>query len=209
MTRAQLRTAVRSNLNDSGVTFFDDDNINQSLQDGYNEIAVKCRCIQKSVLVNQVANSPYYDFLTLGVTDYLGAFAIFNQETQFWLRDDVTLRDYDRIRRDWEMWVGQPQFWAPHSLKYVAIAPSLAAVSGQQFTLWYWATAPIFTADSDVPLIATDTQNLLEFYATADLLEDAAEPIKASIYWADYEIDREEYKTRCVDIARADLLLRV
>lgn len=209
MTRAQIRALVRSNLSDAGITFYDDDAINQSLQDGYNEVAAKCRCIQKSATVNQVAKSPYYDFITLGTADYLGTIAIFNLITKFWLRDDVSLRDFDRIRRDWEMWSGQPQFWAPHSLQYVAVSPNLAATAGEQFTLWYWATAPTFTTDSDVPLIATDMQNLLEYYATADLLEDASEITKASIYWADFEEDKLQYKERCVNLAKADLLLRV
>lgn len=209
MTRIQIRALVRANLSDAGVTFFDDAAINDSLQDGYNEVAAKCRCIQKSAVVNQVANSPYYDFITLGISDYLGTIAIFNPSTNFWLRDDISLRDFDRLRRDWEKWSGQPQFWAPHSLKYIAVAPNLAATNGEQFTLWYWATAPVMTSDSDVPLIATDMQNILEEYATADLLEDASEVTKASVYWSDYEKDKQDYKARCAELARADLLLRV
>ena len=211
MTRLQLATNVRSNLNDAGITFYDTDTINQSLQDAYNEVAAKCRCITKSAVVQQIAYTPYYDFLGGGVTDYLGTIAIFNQDTQFWLRDDVSIRDFDRIRRDWEQWTGEPQFWAPHSQQYVAICPVLAAVivNVNQFTLWYWAQAPSFAGDSSVPLVATDMQPLLEWYATGDLLEDAQEVSKADTFWEKWEVDKEKYKMRCINLAKAQLLLRV
>jgi hypothetical protein len=209
MNRAQLRADVRSNLYDSGITFYDDDSINQSLQDAYDKIASECYCIIKSVAVNQVPNQPYYDFKTLGVSDYLGTIAIFNLSTNFWLRDDVSLRDFDRLRRDWEKWEGQPQFWTPHSLKYVAVAPNLSAVTTEQFTLWYWAIAPTFVLDTDVPLVAADMQTLLEYYATADKLEDAEESTKASIWWKAYADDAPQYKQRCLNLAKTDLLLRV
>lgn len=211
MTRLQLATNVRSNLADAGVTFYDADSINQSLQDGYNEVAAKCRCITKSAIVQQLANQPYYDFLGGGVTDYLGTIAIFNQDTQFWLRDDVSIRDFDRIRRDWEQWAGEPQFWAPHSKQYIAICPVLATVTEyiNQFTLWYWAQAPSFTEDSSVPLIATDMQSMLEWYATGDLLEDAQEVTKAQDWWQRWEGDKVKYRERCINLAKAQLLLRV
>jgi hypothetical protein len=52
-------------------------------------------------------------------------------------------------------------------------------------------------------------QNLFEYFATADLLESAEEPTKAQIWWAKYFENRESYKERCRDNARADLLQRI
>lgn len=209
MTRAQVRTTVRSNLSDAGITFYDDAALNDAIQEAYWEIASRARCIIKTATVAQVANQPYYDFAALGVTDFLGVTAIFNTETQFWLRDDISLRDFDRLRRDWERWSGSPQFWAPHSLKYQVLAPNLAAVTTQTLSLRYWAIAPTLTLDADTFLIAADMQNLLEFYATADKLEDAEEISKAAPYWEDYEIGLEQYTERCNKLAKADLLQRV
>lgn len=208
MNRGQIRNRVSKNLSDIGV-FFDVNAINDKLQDGYNEVASRARCIIKSANVNQVANSPYYDFVSLGVTDYLATIGIFNVTTQFWLRDDLSLRDFDRLRRNWELWTGSPQFWASHSLQYVAVAPNEAVVTTQTFVLWYWANAPTFTMDTDTPLIATDKQNLLENYATGQLLSDGKEYTKSTTYTSQYEEDLQEYKKRCVKLAAADLLQRV
>lgn len=208
MNRGQIRSRVSKNLSDIGV-FFDANAINDKLQDGYNEVSSRARCIIKSANVNQVSNNPYYDFVSLGVTDYLATIGIFNVATQFWLRDDLSLRDFDRLRRNWELWVGSPQFWAAHSLQYVAVAPNEAIVVSQVFVLWYWANAPTFTSDTDTPLIATDKQNLLENYATGQLLSDGKEFTKSSVYLNQYEEDLVEYKKRCVNLAMADLLQRV
>ncbi len=209
MNRGSIRTNVRSNLYDNGITFYSDQAINDAIQDAYNEVAAKCRCIVKSTTVNQVASQPYYDFQALGTADYLGTVAIFNLETNFWLRDDISLRDFDRLRRDWETWSGQPQFWAPHSQRLIAISPNLSQTAGEQFTLWYWAIAPTIILDTDVLLVATDQQPLLEYYATGDLLQNAEEVTKAQGYLTQYQKQKELYKNRCVDLARADILLRV
>jgi hypothetical protein len=209
MTLSQIRGKVQSNLNDAGISYYSEQAINDSIQDAYNEVAAKCRCIINSITINQIANQPYYDFTALGVSDYLGTIAIFNQETQYWLRDDISLRDFDRLRRDWEQWAGQPQFWASHSQRLIAIAPNLAVIAEQQFTLWYWGIAPQLSTDSSVPLVATDMQTMLEFYATGDLIQNAEEVSKAQSWFQMYEKNKESYKQRCVDLARADILLRV
>jgi len=208
-TLAQIRANVEANLNDNQV-FFEQTSVNASIQDAYNEVAAKCRCIIKSTNLAQQANKPYYAPLALGVTDYMGVIGIYNNDTSFWLRDDISLRDFDRIRRDWEIWAGEPQFWAPHSLAYFAVTPNLSQVTGANtFTLWYWGTAPSLSTDASVPLIAADMQSLLEDYATADQLEAAEEVSKAQPYWQRYMMRREQYKERCIKSAKYDLLMRL
>lgn len=206
--RGQLASIVRANLADSAITYYSDADINDQLQDCYNEIASKSYNIVKTAMLNWQSDLVYYDFISLGVTDYLGAIAIFNIATNQWLRDDVSLRDFDRLRRDWELWNGMPQLWAPHSLKYIAIAPHLLAATGQ-FKLVYWAKAPTFNLNTDVPLVATDVQTMFWNYATADLLESAEEFNKATVFWQAYYQDREEYKMRCKRLCNAELLLRL
>ena len=97
-TRGQIKNTVRVNLDDLGVTFFSEDDLNDSLQDAYDDIVCLSRCIVKRVEINWIENLSYYDFAgELGITDYLATVAIFNQVTNRWLRDDLTVRDFDRI----------------------------------------------------------------------------------------------------------------
>lgn len=209
MDREDIRNVIRTNLADVGITYYSDDEINASIQDAYNEVCAKSQCLVKSSTKSWVSGKNYYDpVVDLSITDYLGCVAVFNNNTNWWLRDDISLRDLDRLRRDWEVWSGNPQFWAPHSFQRFAVAPKLTSAVGT-FNLIYWASAPVMTSDSDIPVIATDMHDLFEYYCTADLLETAEEAVKANIFWALYEDHLAEYKKRCHDLARANLLLRV
>jgi hypothetical protein len=211
MNRGQIKTNVRIDLNDNGVqpTYFGDQELNDSLQDAYNEVVCKTRCNVKQVTLNWPGDTIYFDFINdFDVTDYLGTVAILNNNTQLFLRDDTSLRDFDRIRRDWELWEGNAQFWAPHSLQYIAVTPGLAVGNGT-FLLYYWAQAPTLTTDSDVPIIASDMQILLELYSTIDMLETAEEPSKGQQFNLMYYKKIAAYAERCKRLAAADVLMRI
>ena len=208
-TRGQIKTSIRTNLNDVGVTFYSETDLNDSFQDAYDDIICLSQCIVKSVTLNWISNLSYYDMVNdCGVTDYLGTVAIFNNTTNLWLRDDLNLRDLDRLRRDWECWSGTPQFWVTSDSNHIAIAPKLSVATGN-FKLVYWATAPVLTDDSNGLLTAADVQNLFEFYITADMLEQAQEFSKAAEFWEKYYSSLEEYSQRVKNNSKSDLLLRI
>ena len=206
-TRAQIRQIIRTNLEDNGIVFYTDQEINDSIQDCYNEICAKTRCLIKKTTLNWQTELNYYDFLAQGVSDYMGTVSIFNNASNLWLRDDVNIRDLHRIRRDWELWRGQPQFWTPHSLQFTVVCPCLQLGIGT-FDLWYYAIAPTLNSDTDVPVIASDMHSLFEQYCTGDLLETAEEASKAQRWKNQYTENLIDYKARCHNLAKAQLLLR-
>ena len=232
-TRAQLKITVRTNLDDLGVSFYSEDDLNDSLQDAYDDIVCMSQCITKTVNLNWLSQLTYINFVSdYGLTDYLATVAIFNYSTNRWLRDDLTLRDLDRLRRDWELWIGTPQFWCSSDPLHIAIAPkymNVAAVEGAfnplafsnaffigatfgtlgSFKLIYWAQAPALVSDLSTFLTASDVQNMFEFYCTADMLEGAEEYSKASEYWEKYYNSLIEYSSRVKRNNKHDLLLRV
>lgn len=209
-TLQQMRLNVRANLADANITYYQDGEINTALQNAYNYTVAKALAYVKPVTLNWPANTIYYDFTQspFNLTDYIGVHAILNNNTQWYLRDDVSRRDLDRIRRDWELWTGNAQFWCPHSLRFVIIVPyNTTAVGTMQ--LWYYAQAPTFRGDSDSPIIAPDFHKHLEERATADMLEGAEEVSKAQYWWDQFWPSFEEFKARCENQAKNDLLLRV
>lgn len=208
MNRQQIAANIRDNLADRGVKSVTANSINESIQDGYNEVVGKSLCLVKSVVLSWQSQITYPNFQAMGVTDYLGTIAIFNYNTNLWLEDNLTFRDLDRIRPNWETWEGNPRFWLPHSLTRITIAPRLSNAYGT-FKLVYWANAPTLAGDLDVPLIASDMQSLLEDYATADQLETLEEPKKASFSWGSYKAKLELYKQRVMNLASIDLLQRL
>lgn len=203
-TFTQIKTNIRSNLNDAGVTFFTAQDLIDSTQDAYDSCVALSWCLVKTVTLNWQNDLSYYDFVSLGVSDYLATVAIFDNVSNRWLCDDENTKTLDLLRNDWELWHGQPQGWLPINFQYIAIYPKQAIATGT-FVLYYVALPPIIV-DGDVPLIANDKQVLIELDATADLLEQAEEFTKASTYWQEYFMNFEEYIERTRNLAKADLL---
>lgn len=209
-TRGQLKLTIRTNLDDAGVTFYSETDLDDSFQDCYEDITCLSQCIVKSVTLSWVADLSYLNFVSdYGLIDYLAATAIFNYNTNRWLRDDLNLRDFDKLRTDWELWSGTPQFWATCDPLHIAIAPKYSTDVSGTFKLVYWALAPVLSSDSDTLLVSSDVQSLFEFYVTADLLEQAQEYSKASEFWQKYYTSLEEYSNRVKRINKSDLLLRI
>lgn len=231
-TRGQIKADIQDNLSDLSLNFYSDDDLNQSIQDAYDDVGILTQCIQSKVTLNWLSNLSYYNFQSLGVTDYLGTIAIFNNVTNLWLRDDLNLKDFDRIRRDWEIWIGTPQFWAPSDPNNIAIAAKYLAGGNNNgafdpqsfsnafyidstygtlgsFILYYFTLAPVLVSDTDTFLIASDMQTLITNYCTADLLEQAQEYSKAGTYWTKYFSDIEDYADRVKRNNKSDLLLRI
>jgi hypothetical protein len=228
-TRGQIKTDIADNLTDLSINFYSDDDLNQSIQDAYDDIAILTQCVQKNVTLNWQGNLSYYNFKNL-VSDYLGTIAIFNNVTNLWLFDHLSLRDFDRLRRDWEKWNGAPQFWAPSDPQRIAIAPKYAAVAPNgafdplsfsaafyigtvvnlgSFVLYYYAIAPTLTSDTDVFLIDDDKDQMVTQYVTGDLLEQAQEFQKAAEWMSQYYDNIQDYAVRVKARCKSDLLLRI
>lgn len=208
MTRAIVKERVLKNLNDAGAVYFTADDLNDSIQDAYDDIAALSQCLVASVTLSWLANETYYYFESLGATDFLSVLAIYNHNTKRFLDDSISLTQFDRIRDDWEIWNGQPEYWAPHTFASAAIVPRLAAATGQ-YTLYYSKQAPVMTLDTDSFVFTKLAEDLVEHYVTADMLEQAEEFVKASTYWKDYFEGVLTYKAQCKNIAKADLILHV
>lgn len=231
-TRGQVKAEVQTNLKELNLNFYSDEDLNNSIQDAYDDLGILTQCIQRNITLPWISNLSYYNYKEI-LPDYLGVIAIFNNVTNQWLRDDLSLKDFDRIRRDWELWIGTPLFWAPSDPQRIAICPKYfsSAVKYGAFTslgfsdaffldnsafnslgsyiLYYWAVPPKLLSDNDTFLIASDKTTALTRYVTADLLEQAQEFNKAQSFWAPYQEDVAEYADRVKRNCKSDLLLRV
>jgi hypothetical protein len=211
MTRAQLKTVLKTNLAEASISngYYDDNELNEVIQDVYSYIVATSLCYVKRQNGLSWQNSTnYYDFVTLGVTDYIATIGIFNNVSNMWLRDDLPLKGLDNIRIDWELWVGNPQYWFPHSLQYNVVAPRFDTATGT-YDLLYYAKAPTLTSNSDTFVIAEDKQDLLEYRCTAQLLETANEESKAGVWNSLFDDEMESYIERTRSLAKSDLMNRV
>jgi|SRR5215510_1709918 len=207
MIFSDIKSNTRKNLDDLSITFYNSDDINDSIADAYNDIVTRTQCIIKKVSnLTWIANLSYIDFLNdYGITDFMAVTAIFNHNTNLFLDDNLSLKQFNLIREDWEINTGEPTNWAPHSFRRIAIFPKHVTSSGL-FDLYYWALAPAVD-DASSPLVAPDKHMMFEQYGTADLLEQAEEFSKAMMFWEEYFSNIEQYMERVKTLAKSDLIL--
>src|SRR5439155_8110884 len=136
-----IKARVRKDLNDKGITYFSDTDLNESFEDAYSDIVALTNCIIKKTQVN-FTTDVYYDFRVLGVSDFMAVTAIFNNNTNRWLFDDKTLRDYDLIRDNHETWNGTPWWWATVNHQWTCIEPHYSEVPLLPMDLYYYSTVP-------------------------------------------------------------------
>ena len=177
MTRKQIREIVLQNLDETGVSFYSEDDINQSIQDGYNIFAAFTGAILKTATIAKIG-SPYLK-VTDTIPDFMYLVGLWNYETKSWL--EPTTRKYlDNLRWDWELWNGEPFFVCPLDFYRLAMVPALEVPTGNLLMV-YRAKANTLS-DNITPVIPKEVESILVQYATADSLEQSREFNKAKIY---------------------------
>ena len=165
--------------------YYTDDDLQASIDDGYQEICAYTGLLLKSTILNFTANKTYYDMRTL-IPDYLGVVAIFNEAIKRWMLPS-SIRKFDEQRIDWETAAGVPYYFAPVSHRYVAIYKKPIVANYGRMFVFYRATAPDTAGTDDVFLLPGDHQFVLEDYSIADLEEQNQEWGKAAVRVQSYK----------------------
>lgn len=200
MTRDQIAGKVRENLSDLGITYYSVSDINESIQDAYEEVVVYCECIEKETDIEYRNDTTYYDLSAL-VPDYYRPLRIFNTSENFQLRFG-TDREQDSWNTIWEISSRTARDAVILGPRYIGFNGRAAEATGK-FHLNYKAQAPVLSGNS-VILINAAYLLLLENYATADLLEQNQEYIKAQIYWNQYDEMIEIYRSKIMLLSKTD-----
>ena len=177
-TRAQIATNVTSNLEEAQAVFYTADDVKTAIQDAYNTYCALTGCLVKAANIPNISATHWE--IKKWYPDFLYLVGLWNWQTNRWL-DGVPRQLLDGLRWDWELWEGQPFYFSPIGFRRITVVPHLPTTSGTLLML-YKASAPLLS-DSSVPVIPNQIENILEWYATASLLEEAKEFQKAQIYW--------------------------
>lgn len=200
MTRDEISKRIRNNLNDAGITYYSEEDVNDAIQDGYDEVAVYCECIEKNVELPFKNDTTFYDFSEM-IPDYYRVTRIYSGVTSRWL--DVNLeRENLAYASDWLTANGSADSFIIKGPKYIGITNKQPQAVGS-FKVWYKAQADILSNNS-VPKINMKFQILLEHYGTADMLEQNQEFSKSQLYWAQYNKMLEDYRQKIQLLAKTD-----
>lgn len=174
MTRAELRTRLK--LYHENTTYYTDTDFNNSIQDGYDEVAAFSGCILKATTTPFVKDLTYYDMRAL-IPDYIGVISLFNPLTKWWLQPS-SIEKWEQEDDNWECLYGTPDEFTPVSHRYVAITRKPSALAYGDMWVFYIASAPTL-GDSDTLVGIPDEYMPVEDYVITDLYEMQQEWTKA------------------------------
>lgn len=181
MTRVDLQVRLQNHFNNP--TYYDTQALNDSIQDGMDEVAAFTGCIYASATLPFTQNVSYYDMLTL-LPNYVGVYAIFNNTIKRWLIP-TSVKQLDQVRIDWESAYGTPYYFVPINHRYVAIYKKPSNIGYGNMFIYYMASAPLLNDGTVIP-IPEDHITALESYNIRDLWEQQQEFGKASDYMDTY-----------------------
>jgi hypothetical protein len=207
VTRAQLVVKIRENLNDhfTSTTYYNVDDLNDSIQDGYDEVVAVSECYERviDVPVGMLNAQPWVNFRGI-IPDYYRIVAILNRNTREFLCADGD-REEECYKADWQLTsTGRVQNYVINGTEWIALPNWYSDSSYKDLRVFYKALAPKPIDDNHVFKILTEYQKLLENYSTADLLEQNQEFVKAQNYWAVYEPMLEEYRRKILLLSKSD-----
>ena len=158
LTRDDIAARVRSNLHDSCITYYSADDINDSIQDGYDEVVAIARTITNDSAITLTDETSYYNLASL-ISDYIHVVALFNDNTSRWFDyyAHVLLRE---LRSDWELAKGESEGFTVWDGRWISVFPRLTTASGT-FTVIYKASANTLSS-ATVPSIPFQYERILE-----------------------------------------------
>jgi hypothetical protein len=169
---------VRSNLYESGLRRHTLLNLTDGIVDAFNYCNAELTPTVRSILIPKL-DTPYYN-LAEAIPDYMYLYGIFNCTTNRWLEPLPSLL-YKRDRLNFFM-VGEPQFFNVVDLRRVTIWPYPSAPVGAFFIV-YKAFPLLFELAQTPELPHSIGSQYLEYFTTAEMLEQDREFTKALLYW--------------------------
>lgn len=179
----RIDIANKLNLQFGNGTFYDPLSVNDTIQDGCDEICAFTGCVYGSVVLPFTQFTTYYDLLTL-IPNYIGVISIWNAVTKRWLYPS-SLKKFSEVRIDWDTAGGTPYWFAPITHRYVAIFMKPLTVGYGNMIVFYRAAGPTLVDQTPIP-IPDEHLTVLENYGTVDMWEQAQEWGKAEQYLETY-----------------------
>ncbi len=180
-TRLDVAAKLASQFSNS--IYYQEQDVNDSLQDGVSEVCAFSGCIYKTAALPFTAHTTYYDMLTL-LPDYIGVVALWNDTIRRWMFP-TSIKKLNQQRIDWDVAYGTPYYFVPINHRYVAIWLKPSVPNYGRMFVFYRAAAPTLTDQEPIP-IPDEHITALELYSITDLWEQAQEWGKAAESMKDY-----------------------
>lgn len=219
VTIGEVFVQVQTDLYESNLRWFTEDDIYASIQEAYNKIYALLTPTEKTTFIPNIA-SPYVDLATQ-IPDFMFVAGIYNPTTLLWLEG----MSWKLMKSTYQTYlaIGNPQYYNIQDFRRLIIWPYLTVAFGVLFVV-YKCKAPVIYIPNIVPgnpgmydpdhvviLPNSVAMQLLEYFTMADLMEQAREFTKAAIWWSKLIVAppnqrsiMDQAETELKDLARAD-----
>ena len=199
MTTADILGRIKQDLDDPGTTWTDED-LYDSLQDGYEEIAFYTDCIQK--VVELPFTSYTYVNIRTSVPDYYRPMAIWDRNQKAFLEPKYQ-KDVELCDEKWELAGGSPIYFTPCGLDYISFYPHYSATPTLGYYFFYHALAGDITSSASLE-IPQNCRRVAVDYVVNDLLDQTLEFKKAQTFYQKYLEGLERTRKEVERTSRAD-----
>lgn len=178
MNRVELKAIVQANLGDVGVSFYSDEDLNDSIKDAYDEVTSLYGLRIKESVISLAANTSYVNVVSQ-VPDYIGGIVVYDPLLKRCLNDDVMWPSDFRTKLS-----GTPTAWAPVDSEQIVFLGRPA--TERFYELTHFSSAPELIDDSSEISVSRVIVPIMEEYIYGDLLEQFNEFTKAGMRWEKY-----------------------
>lgn len=193
MTFAEIQADVRRQLNESGTSFWTDQDVKDSLNEGYAEIADATEFYEREAPLSLLGRRTYYDLTSVIADTILTPRHVQNTETQQWLVQTDPRELDEKTYVQWELTEGPPQKWFIRGNWWLGLFPKQASDSSR-LRLYFSSIPDALSDDDDVPAFPREFHRGLVSFACSDLMSDQRETTKALEFWKDYKDFEERLK---------------
>lgn len=206
MNRAEFKAIIQPNLGDIGSSFYSVEDLNNSIQDAYDEMVVLFGLRAKRALLTLHPQASFINVFQQ-VPDYCGAIAVWDVQMKRFLYDDVGWPfGFQKFGR-WQTLNLRPTHWAPVDTQTIVfMGKTLAPID---YELHYFAGAPVLSFDADQIDLPRNLVSTMEEYVYADLLEQFEEYTKAQIHWDNFARAIGDVGSRLSNVARSAIRSRL
>ena len=207
MTLSEMKSSVRTQLNESGTEFYSDADIAASLQEGLDEMADLTEYFERYANIPVKTGHTYYDLRTVLPDTFLSPRRIWNSTTQRWLRptDARDLDDHNFVQ--WELTSGQPEAYFVRGSWWLGTWPKASSDVGQ--LRFVYTAIPDDLENQESPAFPREFHAGIVDYAVYDLMAQQRETAKAMKYWESFLLHAArlgQHVQKRQQIARRDIL---
>jgi len=207
MTLQEMRTETRRYLDEATNVFFTDQDIDDALNDGWEELADAAEWAEREATITLKTHRTYYDLSTVLADSFLSLRRCWNTQTQRWLVP-VDPRELDEGYRQWELNTGPPQKYFIRGLWWLGVWPAPPADS-LGLRIYYTAVPPKLTMNSAEPAVPIEYQQSLIDFALGRLLAQERETKKSIQHfklYGDLEAEFAQFVDKRQGLDRIDVL---